>query len=277
MEAVAKVERLSRLRRSVIASGAGIAWLACFSCAAMAQVDKKEVVSLSQQLVQHFLGPIGTGILVGAAVLALILCFAGQSRFGMTLLALAIVGFGLRFMMTQQPSREKKAPQAPAQPAAVPTKPPSQAVARRPGNGMDIFVGGAAEVKALSAGSVVAIGNSEANGGQVAVKQPDGLVIFYAQLGSLQVQKGQMVQRGTPLGRVRDTFGLEGGRPHLHLEARGVNNAPVELTRFVPGLQFDGTGKVLNPNILLPVPVSVVGNAPVAAPADEPEEGMVSF
>jgi murein DD-endopeptidase MepM/ murein hydrolase activator NlpD len=100
--------------------------------------------------------------------------------------------------------------------------------------GIDIAVLGTDQVRAAGDGVVTAVGYVEEHGGYgniVEIRHGPGLVTLYAHLASIQVEVGEIVQRGEPIGHAGCTGSCTG--PHLHFEVH-VNGKPVDPLGFLP-------------------------------------------
>ncbi|HUV95395.1 MAG TPA: M23 family metallopeptidase [Anaerolineae bacterium] len=96
--------------------------------------------------------------------------------------------------------------------------------------GIDIRGQEGVAVQVPAAGAVVLAEELQVRGGMVIIDHGAGVLTGYCHLDSIEVEAGQTVKRGDPLGTVGST-GLVTG-PHLHWEVRvgGVAVDPVEWT-----------------------------------------------
>lgn len=96
--------------------------------------------------------------------------------------------------------------------------------------GIDIRGQEGVAVQVPAAGAVVLAEELQVRGGMVIIDHGAGVFTGYCHLSSIEVEAGQTVKRGDPLGTVGST-GLVTG-PHLHWEVRvgGVAVDPVEWT-----------------------------------------------
>jgi murein DD-endopeptidase MepM/ murein hydrolase activator NlpD len=96
--------------------------------------------------------------------------------------------------------------------------------------GADIAAGPGRNVVAPARGRVVLVDEVRLRGKIVTLDHGLGVFTTYAHLASIDVQVGQMVERGQPIAKVGST-GLSTG-PHLHWElwVGGVNVNPIEWT-----------------------------------------------
>ena len=96
--------------------------------------------------------------------------------------------------------------------------------------GIDVRGQEGVAVQVPAAGAVVLAEELQVRGGMVIIDHGAGVLTGYCHLSSIEVEAGQTVKRGDPLGTVGST-GLVTG-PHLHWEVRvgGVAVDPVEWT-----------------------------------------------
>jgi murein DD-endopeptidase MepM/ murein hydrolase activator NlpD len=86
-------------------------------------------------------------------------------------------------------------------------------------SGLDIAGPEGSPIVAVDAGEVIkAVFANDGYGGLVIVAHPSGYETWYAHLSTIQVDTGQHVSRGQPVG-LRGSTGLSTG-PHLHFEVR---------------------------------------------------------
>lgn len=106
--------------------------------------------------------------------------------------------------------------------------------ATHPGIDIDQFPDGGNPVVAAAAGTVTFAGGDPccSYGLYVIVKHAEGYSTLYAHLASIAVSVGQVVARGTVLGRSGNT-GFSTG-PHLHFEIR-KDDVPVDPLSLLPG------------------------------------------
>jgi murein DD-endopeptidase MepM/ murein hydrolase activator NlpD len=101
--------------------------------------------------------------------------------------------------------------------------------------GIDIAVLETSQVRAAADGVVVATGWLDEHAGYgnvVELRHGHGLVTLYAHLASIQVEPGDLVQRGEPIARAGCTGSCTGA--HLHFEVH-VRGKPVDPLGFLPG------------------------------------------
>jgi murein DD-endopeptidase MepM/ murein hydrolase activator NlpD len=84
--------------------------------------------------------------------------------------------------------------------------------------GQDIAAKAGTPVVAAAAGTVTHAGPAGTYGNLVTITHANGLETRYAHLSSVDVQKGVVVNPGTPIGKVGSTGRSTG--PHLHFEVR---------------------------------------------------------
>jgi len=100
--------------------------------------------------------------------------------------------------------------------------------------GVDIAVLQTNQVRAADDGVVTAVGYVAEHGGYgniVEIRHGPGLVTLYAHLETIQVERGDIVQRGQPIAHAGCTGSCTG--PHLHFEVH-VRGVPVDPLGFLP-------------------------------------------
>ena len=102
--------------------------------------------------------------------------------------------------------------------------------------GQDIAAPTGTPALATSQGTVAFVGVDGGYGNLVRVRHANGVETYYAHLSAFNVQVGDQVNKGDPLGAVGSTGNSTG--PHLHLEVR-VDDKPTDP---VPWLRGKGAG-----------------------------------
>jgi DHA3 family macrolide efflux protein-like MFS transporter len=106
-----------------------------------------------------------------------------------------------------------------------------------PTPGIDLACVAGAEVRACAAGRVLRSGASEGGGRSLWIAHDHGLRTYYAQLASVAVMEGEVVQAGQQIAVTGDTYPTTG--PHLHFAVLR-NGAYVDPEPYLPA----GEGKV---------------------------------
>ena len=106
--------------------------------------------------------------------------------------------------------------------------------ARAPHSGMDIAAAGGTPVLAPLAATVIDVGDYFFNGRTVWLDHGAGLLSMVCHLSAVQVQVGDTLAAGQPLGAVGATGRATG--PHLHWSV-SLNQAMVDPALFLPAVQ----------------------------------------
>ncbi|MDH4285433.1 MAG: peptidoglycan DD-metalloendopeptidase family protein [Gallionellaceae bacterium] len=102
---------------------------------------------------------------------------------------------------------------------------------RQPHAGLDVAVDTGTPVVAGGAGEVLAVGDYFFNGKTVFIDHGNGMITMYCHLDQIDVQEGQIVAKGQPIGLSGKTGRATG--PHLHWSVV-LNGAMVDPELFIP-------------------------------------------
>ena len=100
---------------------------------------------------------------------------------------------------------------------------------RSPHKGMDIAANAGEVIVAPRAGVVTATGNFYFNGNTVLIDHGQGFVTMYCHLSKIDVEKGQVVATGAPLGAVGATGRVTGAHLHFGTYMNGTAVDPAIL------------------------------------------------
>lgn len=103
--------------------------------------------------------------------------------------------------------------------------------ARAPHAGLDVAVDRGTAVMASGAGTVLAVGDYFFNGKTIFLDHGNGLITMYCHLDRMDVQVGEMVAKGQPIGLSGMTGRATG--PHLHWSVV-LNGTMVDPELFIP-------------------------------------------
>lgn len=148
---------------------------------------------------------------------------------------------------------------------------------RGPHNGLDLAIAEGTPVAAAADGEVIQAWNDTANGGgnSVRIRHADGSITGYAHLANYNVQRGDIVRAGQPIGAVGSTGRSTG--PHLHFtyrDAQGRRQNPARIQfGAVQATEEAQAEQPLNspiPGVTTPEPEPVpLPTAPTAEPATQ--------
>lgn len=102
---------------------------------------------------------------------------------------------------------------------------------RAPHSGLDVVVERGTPIKASAQGKVLAVDEYFFNGKTIFVDHGNGLITMYCHLDRIDVQPGETVSKGQPLGLSGMTGRASG--PHLHWSVV-LNGAMVDPELFIP-------------------------------------------
>jgi murein DD-endopeptidase MepM/ murein hydrolase activator NlpD len=105
---------------------------------------------------------------------------------------------------------------------------------RAPHSGLDVAVPRGTPIKAAAHGKVLATGNYFFNGNTVFVDHGNGLITMYCHLDRIDVQTGDTIAQGQPLGLAGATGRASG--PHLHWSV-ALNGTMVDPELFLAAKQ----------------------------------------
>ncbi|MEQ1630296.1 MAG: peptidoglycan DD-metalloendopeptidase family protein [Gallionella sp.] len=103
--------------------------------------------------------------------------------------------------------------------------------ARAPHAGLDVAVDRGTTVMASGAGTVLAVGDYFFNGNTIFLDHGNGLITMYCHLDRMDVQVGEVVAKGQPIGLSGMTGRATG--PHLHWSVV-LNGTMVDPELFIP-------------------------------------------
>jgi murein DD-endopeptidase MepM/ murein hydrolase activator NlpD len=129
-------------------------------------------------------------------------------------------------------------------------------------NGTDYAAPEGSPVHAAAGGTVISAGFNKRGGNFVRVRHPDGSITGYAHLAGYDVQVGDEVQPGQPIGQVGKTGKATG--PHLHFTVRGPDGKPINPTSIKYGEAAGAPAQLAA--ALTPLPE--LEELPQAAPAE---------
>jgi murein DD-endopeptidase MepM/ murein hydrolase activator NlpD len=105
---------------------------------------------------------------------------------------------------------------------------------RNPHSGLDFAVPSGTPIKTPANGKVILMGNYFFNGNTVFVDHGQGFISMFCHLSRIDVKLGQLVTRGTVVGRVGQSGRATG--PHMHWNI-SLNDARVDPAIFINAFQ----------------------------------------
>lgn len=105
---------------------------------------------------------------------------------------------------------------------------------RNPHAGLDFAVPAGTPIKTPASGKVILIGNYFFNGNTVFVDHGQGFISMFCHMSKIDVQVGQVLNRGAVVGRVGSTGRATG--PHMHWNV-SLNDARVDPAIFIGAFQ----------------------------------------
>lgn len=97
--------------------------------------------------------------------------------------------------------------------------------------GVDIQAPPGVPVRVVADGVVTRAGQDGGYGRFVEVRHAEGLSTVYAHLGSISLQPGQAIKRGSEVGKIGSSGSSTG--PHLHFEVRNAQDRPLNPSYFI--------------------------------------------
>lgn len=137
--------------------------------------------------------------------------------------------------------------------------------------GVDIAAEPGSPVLAPVAGTVSFVGSVPGGGRAITIQTPDGYAVTLLQLAATSVERGSVVEEGTPVGVAGESSDAVTQAPHVHLGIRVAADPDgyVDPLGVLPPLEPEPVP--LAPEPEAPVPVARTDETPVtAAPLPEP-------
>jgi len=108
--------------------------------------------------------------------------------------------------------------------------------------GVDLRAAGGTVVYPMASGRVSNVGTDPKGGNVVFIDYGGGLRSYYAHLGTVSVQKGDVVDVNTPVATISNSGNAKFTAPHLHLGI-SIGGSWVDPARFIPVPPYSDIGR----------------------------------